>query len=388
MTFGLPILHTVASMNDESSGVTICVRRLAEELGRMSLDVGVCSVGAAGRHQRDGYRDERFPKDRTGVPLLRAMCFSKAMQKALQSEVQKADIIHNHGLWLMPNVYGGQVAGKGRDTPLVFSPHGMLSPGALQFSRAKKRLFWLAFQRRAAHVASCFHATCEEEYDDIRAYGLMAPVAIIPNGVDLPEWKEKPADRGRRRVISLGRIHPKKALDRLIAAWGQLEPVFSDWDLLIVGPNQNGYAEELTEQASALGLKNVMITGPVFGAEKDELLRSSDLFALPTLSENFALTVAESLAVGTPVISSKGAPWQGLDENGCGWWIDHGVEPLTAALRHAMSLPPEQRAAMGQRGRQWMQRDFAWEAIARQMAAVYAWLSKGGNVPECVRVDQ
>jgi len=374
-------------MDDETSGVTICVRRLAEELGRLSLDVGVCSVGAAGRHQRDGYRDERFPKDRSGVPLLRAMCFSNAMQKGLQSKVQKANIIHNHGLWLMPNVYGSRVAGKGRDTPLVFSPHGMLSPGAVQFSRAKKRAFWLAFQGRAAHSMSCFHATCEEEHDDIRAYGLKAPVAIIPNGVDLPEWKERPVDRKRRRIISLGRIHPKKALDRLVAAWGQLESDFPGWDLLIIGPNQNGYAEQLTEQASALGLKNVTISGSVFGAEKDELLRSSDLFALPTLSENFALTVAESLAVGAPVISSKGAPWQGLEENACGWWIDHGVEPLTHTLRQAMSLASEQRVAMGLRGRDWMARDFAWDSIAGQMAAVYGWLDGKGDVPECVRVD-
>ena len=53
---------------------------------------------------------------------------------------------------------------------------------------------------------------------------------------------------------------------------------------------------------------------------------AADLFILPTLDDNFAMTVAEALAHGTPVISTKGAPWQDLETHGCGWWIDHGVQ--------------------------------------------------------------
>ena len=77
---------------------------------------------------------------------------------------------------------------------------------------------------------------------------------------------------------------------------------------------------------------------------------------LPTLNENFGLTVAEALAAGTPAISTKGASWSGLEREGCGWWIDHGVEPLAAALAHAMALPREALKAMGDKGREWMVR--------------------------------
>src|SRR5262249_27137828 len=96
------------------------------------------------------------------------------------------------------------------------------------------------------------------------------------------------------------------------------------------------------------------------------------------------VTVAESLAAGTPVISTKGAPWAGLEAERCGWWIDHGIEPLAAALRGAMVLPREELRGMGRRGRAWVARDFGWDAIAGKMAAVYAWLARAADPPEWV----
>jgi glycosyltransferase involved in cell wall biosynthesis len=105
---------------------------------------------------------------------------------------------------------------------------------------------------------------------------------------------------------------------------------------------------------------------------------------LPTLNENFAMTVAESLAAATPVISTRGAPWAGLEGERCGWWIEHGIEPLAAALQEAMTLPRPELHAMGRRGRAWMERDFGWDAIARKMSGVYSWLADRADRPESV----
>ena len=111
-----------------------------------------------------------------------------------------------------------------------------------------------------------------------------------------------------------------------------------------------------------------------------------DLFVLPTLSENFAITVAEALAAGTPVIATKGAPWHGLEREDCGWWIDHGVEPLVAALAKAMTMQREALQAMGAKGRAWMARDFSWDRVANDMLDVYRWLLAGGEPPRTVRL--
>jgi glycosyltransferase involved in cell wall biosynthesis len=105
------------------------------------------------------------------------------------------------------------------------------------------------------------------------------------------------------------------------------------------------------------------------------------------LNENFGLTVAEALAAGTPAISTRGAPWSGLEREGCGWWINHGVEPLTAALAHAMALPREVLEAMGDKGREWMARDFSWDRVAEDMLDVYRWLVNSAETPPTVRLS-
>src|SRR5262249_30544183 len=150
------------------------------------------------------------------------------------------------------------------------------------------------------------------------------PVAIIPNGMDLPELPARPTagPPAERIVLSLGRIHPKKGLPRLIHAWSKLEAGYPGWRLKIVGPPEVGHDNELRALTSALGLTRVSVEGPIYGDAKTAAYQEADVFVLSTLNENFGLTVPEALAAGTPAISTKGAPWSGLEEEGCGWWID------------------------------------------------------------------
>ena len=112
-----------------------------------------------------------------------------------------------------------------------------------------------------------------------------------------------------------------------------------------------------------------------------------DLFVLPTHSENFGIVVAEALAAGRPVITTTGAPWEGLASHQCGWWIEIGADPLAHALRQAMSLSDDQRSAMGGRGRAWVNEEFAWPAIARQSIQTYLWLAGHAEAPPCVRIE-
>jgi glycosyltransferase involved in cell wall biosynthesis len=297
-------------------------------------------------------------------------------------------LIHNHGLWLMPNVRSGTAAAGGR-TPLVISPRGMLAPAALAFSRVRKRAFWALLQGPAVRGASCIHATSEQEYEEIRSFGLANPVAIIANGVDFPELPPEPTGvpATERVVLSLGRIHPKKGLARLVHAWSKVEAACPGWRLKIVGPSEAGHYDELRALAMAFGLTRVSVEGPIYGDAKTTAYREADVFVLPTLNENFGLTIAEALAAGTPAISTKGAPWGGLESEGCGWWIDHGVEPLAAALAQAMALPREALKAMGDKGREWMVRDFSWDRVAHDMLDVYLWLARGAPPPPTIRFD-
>jgi len=266
----------------------------------------------------------------------------------------------------------------------------MLSPAALRFSRIRKRAFWNLLQGRVIHRSACIHVTSAQEYEEIRNFGLANPIAIVPNGIDLPESPEyeQPENASTGRVVlSLGRIHPKKGLDRLVRAWAELEPRHPRWGLRIVGPSEAGYGSELSALAQSLGLARVVVDGPLYDHAKWDAYRSADVFVLPTLNENFGLTVAEALAAGTPVISTKGAPWSRLESEDCGWWIDHGVEPLAVVLDRAMSMSRTSLKRMGDKGRAWMAREFSWDRAASDMLDVYRWLARGAEPPPTVQFD-
>jgi glycosyltransferase involved in cell wall biosynthesis len=302
--------------------------------------------------------------------LTRGFAVSPAHARALASKAETADIVHNHSLWQMVNVAAGYAV-PGRRALLVNSPRGTLAPEALALSRGRKRLIW-PLQRRALARAALLHATSEEESAQIRAQGFRAPVAVIPNGIDLPEPAPAPPAGRLRTLLYLGRLHPIKALDRLLAAWAQVAPRHPGWQLIIAGPGESPHVAPLKEQAAALALPRISFPGPVYGGAKAEAYRAASLFILPSRSENFGMSVAEALSHGVPAIVSRGAPWSGLEPERAGWWVENSVEGLAAALDSALPLSRATLAAMGARGRAWMARDFGWPGIAERMEAAYA----------------
>jgi len=380
----------VAGLDPVNGGPSYSVPRLCEALAVAGAEATLLSVAEKENGQRasyqKGYHDRRFAWDYARIPILRRLRFSRALSSALHDAALTADVIHNHGLWVMPNISAG-VAAAGGPTPLVVSPRGMLAPAALAFSRWRKRAFWALLQGPVIRRAACIHATSEQEFEEIRGLGLANPVAIIPNGIDLPElaWSQSAAPAIERIVLSLGRIHPKKGLARLVRAWSKVEARYPAWRLRIAGPPERGHDNELRALAVSLGLTHVSVEGPIYGEAKTSAYRCADVFVLPTLNENFGLTVAEALAAGTPVISTKGAPWSGLEREGCGWWIEQGIDPLAAALARVMALPREPLKTMGDKGRKWMARDFSWDCVGRSMLDLYLWLARHAEPPATIR---
>jgi glycosyltransferase involved in cell wall biosynthesis len=383
----MKVVHVVPHVGAEASGPSYSVCSLARALARGSHDVTLLSVldGELERDERFVHRV--FPKGNFMPGLWR----SPELFRALRDAAPTSDVLHSHSLWMMPNIYPGWIA-RQPPLPLVISPRGTLSSWALRRSRLKKQLVWALVQGKVVRSAACLHATAEEEYRDIRNLGLRQPVCVIPNGIDVPlaadpEVTAPPAARADHIILYLGRLHSIKGIDRLLRAWTTLARERPDWCLRIVGPDDGGHEAELRALAASLGTPRLTFAGPAYGSRKWDEYRAAALYVLPTHSENFGLTVAEALASGTPAITTKGAPWSGLERESCGFWIDQGVEPLVVALRHATRLGPLKLAEQGARGRAWMLRDFSWDKIAEQMANVYRWLLLGGLPPASVRVE-
>jgi len=370
----MKVLHVVPHVDEEASGPAYSVTRLCAALAEAGHEVELMCLAARGAPA--GVRLTLHPQWRLGGRF----AFSPALARDLARRAGGFDIVHDHSLWAMPNVAAGLLV-PGR-TRLVTSPRGTLGSVARARSPWLKRALW-PLQRPVLARAGLLHATSEAERADLRAAGFRQAVATIPNGVDLPTLPAG-VDRTGRTLLSLGRLHPIKGLDGLLAAWARLAPRHPQWTLVLAGRGEPHHEQALRAQVRAAAVPRVVMPGPVYGAEKSALYASADLFVLPSHSENFGMVVAEALAHAVPVVASRGAPWSGLERERCGWWVEDGVETLAATLDAALALPDATRREMGQRGRGWMARGFAWDRIARDMAEAYAWARSGGTPPACV----
>jgi glycosyltransferase involved in cell wall biosynthesis len=298
----------------------------------------------------------------------------------------EANIMHVHGVWTPPTHAAGVVARR-LGIPQVISTHGFLCEWALAYKRWKKRLAWHLYQARDLRRAAALHATAAPEATDLRRLGLRNPIAIVPNGVTLPPpgGRSVNATRGRS-VLFLSRVHPKKGLLNLVQAWSRLRP--AGWRVVVAGPDEDGHQRVVQEAVCAEGLEAAFtFVGEKQGAEKWALFRESDLFVLPSFNENFGLVIAEALACGVPVITTRATPWKELVTHECGWWVELGPEPLAAALREALSASDDARREMGARGQKLVSENYSWRRCAERIEAVYLWLLGCGARPDYVRLD-
>lgn len=331
----------------------------------------------------------------------------------------RPDLVHLHGIW-SPALMRRCSEWQSKGVPTLITIHGMLEPWALAHKKWKKRLAWLAYQKRILQGAVCFHATSEREACNLRALGLLPPIAMIPWGVaveesiviaerntesdvespehsilqdpstklhhHLPTALQDPSTKLHHRpptALFVGRLYPVKGLPLLLEAWARVRP--PGWRLQLVGPDEAGHRSELEVLLGKLSLReSVEFLGPRAGSELSDCYRRADLFILPSHSENFGIVVAEALAHGLPVITTHGAPWKRLETDQCGWWVPVSVDGLAGALIDATGRSSEDLAAIGARGRTLVGDHFTWESVATQMKEVYGWMLGDGEKPGCV----
>lgn len=262
-------------------------------------------------------------------------------------EIEKPNLVHINGIW-SPQNWGFQKAAENLGIKVIVSPHGMLEPWILRHNVWKKKAALFLYQKKAVQRAAYLHATAQMEADNIQALGFENPVCIIPNGIDMSEVKGIKTYYGTRKMVFLSRIHPKKGIELLLEAWGICDT--NGWILEIAGNGDDNYIAELNK--SAQNLKNVFFVGSKYGESKWDFLRSADIMVLPTHSENFGIVVAEALAIGVPVITTQGTPWEDLETYHCGWWIELSVSNLEKTIAKAINSSSNELETMGVQGRQ------------------------------------
>lgn len=381
----LHVVQTLARIDAAEGGPSRSVVYLCDALARRGVTVDLvtsASDAEAVAPAEAGVRVRRAPFPGL-ASFARRSAFEDAVGGAVAEASSGATIVHDHGLWLPTNAASARAA-RASGVPFVSSPKGMASAWAMNYRRAKKRVAWLAYQRRALAGAALLQATAESEVDDVRRLGLRLPIALVRHGVagppaSLQAW---PRAAGKRAVF-LSRVHPKKGLPLLVEAWARVQP--EGWELVIAGRDEGGHRAEVEAQVQAAGLSDaVRFVGDLGDADKWGLLAASDLFVLPTYSENFGIVVAEALVAGVPVLTTHGAPWEVLQTERCGWWTDITVDAIANALQDATSRSDAERQAMGERGRQYADAHLRWDRAADEMIAAYRWVLGQGPRPAFV----
>ncbi|MFO7936195.1 MAG: glycosyltransferase [Kiritimatiellia bacterium] len=373
----MKIVHIVAGL--KFGGVAEVASMLALHQQKPEHQVTLVTVS----RNKETLIDAAEQASAAGVQLVRfaiafpaALFFSWQMMRQLRDVCATADVVHVHSNWTFPVWWGCRIALK-HQKKLVMTPHGCLSPERFEHSKWKKRLVgWIdSYYLRRADV---IHATCEEEALAINKFiakaGSIASrmrdagstltnelehpcIVVVPNGVNLEEfdgeidedfWKKRFPEIGERKVfLALGRLHPLKGLDLLVAAWGGLLRPPSGLNgegkrggppsglngegkrgegkrdfgkscvLVIAGPDEHGTLADLKAQVASLNLESdVLFPGSIPALERAEAVASAHCLVLPSRHENFGLTVVEALACHVPVIATNGTPWAELRGRG------------------------------------------------------------------------
>lgn len=349
-------------------------------LGQAALGMHLAMLPMGGSKlvtTREAGFDELHPEVvqcvRKGLP---AFYYTPELRGVAKETVSAADWVHGHGLYVGTNaIVGSEAIRQGK--PLCYHAHGFFDPWILNRARWKKRLVRLLFEDRNFRSLRLWRALTRKEAGQIRALGMKQPVEVLPNGIRLEEidqaiTAEDSAPFNKRlrpkRILFLGRLHPKKGLDILIHAWAGLAARFPDWELAIVGPDEGGYLAEVREMLAKSGTADsVQFFGSVRGAGKVAAFRSADLFVLPSYSEGFPVAVVEAAAHRLPCVITDECNFPELAEADGAWECSPTAESFAAALELALMADDAEREQRGKHGRALVETQYTWPSIARNM---------------------
>jgi glycosyltransferase involved in cell wall biosynthesis len=388
----MKVLHVLPSLSYKLGGPTQVALNIVRTLRDAGIDaeiattnddeVGVLDVPIEQRIDYEGVPVWFFPR----LARLKAFIPSMGLTRWMVNHLNQYDIVHNHYLFCYAPTVAGKLA-QYHQIPYVASTIGQLTPWALQQSRLKKQIYGRCIERSILNRAAAVHCTTAAEAEDARRFGISAPALVLPLGVNFTPGIVNAAERLRDRyglstdgkiVLFLSRLHEKKRPDFLLRAFAQLNPKSHGYHLLLAGSGDASYCDRLKELTDTLGIAHsITFTGFVAGPDKDLLLQGSDLFALPSYSENFGIAVAEALAAGLPVIITPDvqiAP--DISAARAGLVVTDDLDEWTNALSQLLNSS-ELRIQLGHNGQHLATTKYSWPKIAEQLGQSYAEILAG-----------
>lgn len=395
----MKICFMTASVSRNAGGLFHSVRGLAHSslfLKNNVFALGVCDAFT----EMD--RKQWSPIPLTTFRVFGPERFSFAPGLAAGLRAADPDILQLHGLWRFTSVIAD---GWHRRTgkPYIVHPHGMLDPWAVNNAHWKKVLAGTLYENRTLRNAACIRALCHSEVESIRRYGLRGPVCLLPNGVEnaetelmpIPEPLKTPCQGGKRVLLYLGRLHPKKGLVNLLKAWAMAqaalppaEKASPPWVLAVAGWNEGNHESELKALARELGTEDsVIFLGPCFDREKSACYQHCDAFILPSQSEGLPMVILEAWSYAKPVLMTLECNLPEGFAAGAAIKITTAVDNITQGLNRLFKAGAPELAEMGQKGLRLANERFSWKGIGERFFDVCDWIVHRTAKPDCVYLD-
>ena len=385
----MKILQIIPSISLVYGGPSQMIRGLSSALGKLGVEVTVLTTNSNGDRgqppldvpldipvQENGYQIRYFP-----CSPFRRYKFSLDLLNWLKKHASEYDLAHIHALF-SPVTSGAATIARYQKLPYILRPLGTLDPADLNKKKQLKKLYAALLERPNLAGAAAIHFTSQEEARISERFGVKTNDLVIPLGVTLPELTQTPQailshleiKPNIPIILFLSRIEPKKGLDILIPALEKVLKTGLEFQFILAGSNPQDpeYEAKIKQQIqqSPLGEKTI-IPGFVTGEIKTALLKIADLFVLPSYYENFGIAVAEAMAVGTPVIISKGIYiWEDVEKAQGGWVGNGNIDEISSLIETALKNPQE-RQRRGLNAQNYALNYYSWEAIAQQMIQVY-----------------
>jgi glycosyltransferase involved in cell wall biosynthesis len=396
------ILHVIPYMHASAGGPPVVVENFVRETNKLGHESTILSTSLfcdgeelALLERLNGLATTKFLSQFGAAIFLNSQA-----RRQFGESVRNADVVHVHTLWSPLNIVARWECKRNR-RPYVLMPHGMLDPYSLSVNRWRKAFYLWAIERKNILGAECLIYTSFAESKLATKQLVSLPRGVVvPLGGDAPFensvslascFLEKfPKARGRRQLLFLGRLHFKKGLDRILTVLPAIARVYPNVLLTIVGNGTPAFEATLKRTIAAGVLENnVMMTGRLDGVTKWGAYASAEIFLLPSRQENFAITVAEAMHMGIPVIiSNRVNTWPYVKDSGAGLVLDETeIETqLKEALLSWLSAP-KKIGLMGKAGLHYARTNLTWRRAASCLVECYENVLasrdplKGGGTP-------
>lgn len=287
-------------------------------------------------------------------------------------------VVHQHGVFTRMSVVASALCAK-LELPLVVQPHGLLEPIRLRKGFIKKQLALWTYEHVHLRLANALIACSRAEAVSLQKKFPAKEIFVIPNGVsddfftEIPERSPTPE---KKKLLFFSQLIPVKGIERLLEAVAAVGPNFTKhWNLELAGYGEEKYLTKLRTLVNKLDLDSIVtFSGPAYGADRIKLIDSCDAFILPTYNENFGIVIAEAMARGKLVITTKGAPWPDIADFDTGFWVDNTVEGLKSSLMALSSLTLDELMEKGVNGRRVCEQKYRWKAIRKPYHDLYQYL--------------